>query len=164
MSPRVRPASSRPNHFAPSNVDSAITPPEADVASTSLTEGTTLRKPEMRNPMVMSATAAAFFPGVVATCTPSSFAAARSMLTGPPRAQAMSLRLGFASSTSRVTGTPWSTSTSWPSTSALVSAGSPSYSRNPPRGQVGESVIVMVAWSLSSPRSCSASTNTPAGM
>jgi hypothetical protein len=83
--------------------------------------------------MVSSATASAFLPGVFTTGMPRPVAAATSTLTGPPRAQHTS-RSGAAPSTSALTAAPCTTSTSCPATARATSAGSPTYSRNPPLG------------------------------
>ncbi len=78
--------------------------------------------------MVSSATAVAFLPGVVTTGMPATLAIATSTLTGPPRATQISRSWGFAASTASVTGAPWTTSTSCPSSAAMTWSGVPRYS------------------------------------
>src|SRR5262249_12902762 len=122
---------------APSKFDSATALP----ASRKPCAYGNLRASITMNARVWSATASAFFPGVVTTGTPCVDAASRSTVAGPPRAQHTSRRSGSASSTTSVTGAPCTTRISTPGIRSAISRGSPSYSWIGRSGGVADSSI-----------------------
>src|SRR5216684_2781258 len=81
------------------------------------------------NASAWSATDSAFLPGVLTTGICRADAAATSTLTGPPRAQQISISVGAAASTSSVTGAPCTMRISASPTLAASCAGVPRYSR-----------------------------------
>ncbi len=80
------------------------------------------------NAIVSSATASAFLPGVVTTGIPRVAAAARSTLTGPPRAQPTRRSDGKAAMTASLTGAPWRTRISQSPAASITCSGVPMYS------------------------------------
>lgn len=101
-----------------------------------------LRVKAMVAPTVNSATASRLRPGRKATGSRRRLAAARSMLTGPPRTLPTRRTLGAAASrTAAVSGARWVSTRSHPTTAAATSAGSPAASRTPstsPKGVSGQ--------------------------
>ncbi len=76
-------------------------------------------------PIVNSATALALRPGVLTTRMPRSRAAAMSMLTGPPRETAISLRFGSRSIIEAEKGASCVMAMAASPTKATISSGSP---------------------------------------
>ena len=82
-------------------------------------------------PMVNSATAEALRPGALTMRTPRSRAAARSMLTGPPRATTISLSAGMRLSIAAENGASWVIAISAAPTKPTIVSASPWYSLRP---------------------------------
>lgn len=82
----------------------------------------------IKKAIVWSATASAFLPGVFTSGSRRALTASTSTLTGPPRAHPTICSSRDVSSTSSVTGAPWTTRASTPAMCSHSSEGTPWYS------------------------------------